>query len=325
MSATAAIVKLDIRGISRDQVMLINVLLSAATMTVIAVLGAFQASLPGWIEWFPFMIALALVSGPSGFGYMFGLLMVDENDSGVRDALSVTPVTPSRLMLTRTAIAVVWMSLWPMMSIAIMNSTWQALHLSIVEWWVLVLSLAVLTPACALAIPAFAKDKVEALGVFKGITFITLAPLALYFIDAEAAYRPAFLIVPTGWAVFAFDAFVAKDPVGYAWAAGGVLYGVALLAATVALYRRKVYRLEHGSRLRGNTRIGWTLLATSATFGVTALTIPFLGFSTAATITAAGGLVLAAKLLGLVAVIMLGRGAIARLFKRRPWRRSVKA
>ena len=316
MSATAAILRLDVRGITRDQVMLINVLLSVATMSVITVLGVFQTSLPGWVDWFPFMIALALVSGPGGFGYMFGLLMVDENDTGVRDALTVTPITPTRLILTRTLIATIWMSLWPLLTVAIMNSTWQALDLAPVQWLVLVLSLAVLTPVCALAIPCFARDKVEALAVFKGITFVTLAPLAMYFIDAQAWFRPAFLIVPTAWAVEAFDAFVAGHAIGYVWAAGGALYGLALLALVVQVYRRKVYRLERARvrnlRLRGKTALGASLLGVSVLAGVGALAVPFLDYSAGRTFAIAGGLVVTAKLVGLLAVALLGRGLIAR-------------
>jgi hypothetical protein len=317
MNATAAIVRLDVRGIGRDQVMLINVALSAATMVAITVLGVFQQSLPGWLAWFPFMIALSLVSGPGGFGYMFGLLMVDENDSGVREALTVTPVTPARLLLTRSAVATLWMCLWPLFTVAVMNSTWRALELSAVEWMTLVGSLALLTPACALAIPTFAKDKVEALAVFKGVTFATLAPLALYFIDAEAAYRPLFLVIPTAWAVFAFDAFVAGDAMGYAWAAGGAIYALLLLALVVELYRRKVYRLERGARAttttRGRKLIGAALLAVAVISGIAALAVPLLGLPVGRAFAIAGALVVAAKVAGLAALLLLGREFVARL------------
>ncbi|MFN3239261.1 MAG: hypothetical protein ACE37D_19695, partial [Pseudomonadales bacterium] len=63
MSATTALIQLDTRGILRDNVMLINVGLSTVTAIIITVLGLFQEMLPGWAAWFPFMIALSLVSG----------------------------------------------------------------------------------------------------------------------------------------------------------------------------------------------------------------------------------------------------------------------
>jgi fluoroquinolone transport system permease protein len=243
MNAVTAIVRLDIRGILRDNVMYINVLLSAVIMAVIAVLGLFQRELPGWIEWFPFMIALSLIGGPGGFGYLFGLLMVDENDSGVRSMLAVTPVPPTTLILTRTVVATAWMCVWPAITVTIMNSTWQAIHIPPLQWFAMIISLAILTPALALAVPTLASDKVEALAIFKGLTFVTLTPLALYLIDADAWYRDLFLLSPTAWAIRAFDAFLNSDINGYGWAAGGALYALGLLAVAVYFFRRNVYKL----------------------------------------------------------------------------------
>ena len=244
MSAVAAIIRLDVKGITRDHVMLINVGLSTAVMIVITVLGLFQASLSGWADWFPFMVALSLVSGPGGFGYMFGLLMVDENDTGVRDALAVMPVPPTTMILTRTAFATGWMVVWPLVTISIMNSTWQVLELSPIEYVTVVGSLALLTPALALAVPVLASDKVEALAVFKGLSFIMLVPVGLYFVEPDAWYRHLFLISPTGWAVEAFDAFIANEAAGYLWALGGTCYAVVLLLIAVLSFRRNVYGLS---------------------------------------------------------------------------------
>jgi fluoroquinolone transport system permease protein len=244
MRAVAAIVQLDARSILRDNVMFINVFVSVVTVAVITLLGLLQDRLPGWREWFPMMVALSLIGGPGGFGYLFGLLMVDENDTGVRNALSVTPVRPTVLILTRTAIATAWLCIWPAVTISIMNAAWQVIDLSLVEWSALILSLAILTPALALAIPTLAADKVEALAVFKGLTFITLAPLAMYFIDAENGYRMLFLISPTAWAIHAFEAFLLGDAVGYVWAAGGGFYALLLLLLAFQLFCRNVYKLH---------------------------------------------------------------------------------
>ena len=243
MTAVAAIVRLDMRGIARDNVMAINVVVSALIVAVIAVLGLFQDSLPGWREWFPFMVALSLVSGPGAFGYQFGLLMVDENDTGVRDMLSVTPVRPTTLVLTRTVVSLTWLCVWPVVTIAIMNGTWQAIDMPLLAWAAVILSVALLAPLLALTIPTLAVDKVEALAYFKGLTFITLIPLAMYFIEGSPWYESFFLISPTGWTIKAFDALVAGSASGYLWAAGGAAYLLALLATAVHFLLRNVYRL----------------------------------------------------------------------------------
>jgi fluoroquinolone transport system permease protein len=244
MQAVRSIVLLDIRGILRDNVMFINVGMSVVTVAIITALGFYQQHLPGWAAWFPFMIALSLVGGPSGFGVLFGMLMVDESDCGVRQALVVTPVPPTTLILTRTVVATVWMCLWPVLTLWVMNAAWQAIDLSAAEWMTIIFCYALLTPALALAIPALSADKVEALAVFKGLSFVCLIPLALYFVAADAWYRPLFLVSPTAWGIEAFDAFRGGSAAGFAWAAGGAAYALVLLGAAIYYFRSHVYRLN---------------------------------------------------------------------------------
>ncbi len=242
MSAFTALVQLDIKGILRDDVMLINVVMSIIPIVIITTLGAFQDHLPGWADWFPFMVAYTLVGGV-GFAFMFGLLMVEESDTGVRAAMLVTSISPNLFILTRTLVATVWMLIWPYITIVIMDSTWQVLHLSAFELFTVVAMLALLTPALALAMPVLGSDKVEALAIFKGINFIMLIPLALYFFDADARYRPFFLVSPTAWTIETLDALIRGDSNGYLWAAGGTGYALILLIAAVVAFRRKVYKL----------------------------------------------------------------------------------
>ena len=242
MSAFTALVRLDIKGILRDDVMLITIVMSIIPIVIITMLGIFQDHLPGWADWFPFLVAYTLVGGLS-FAFMFGLLMVEERDNGVLDAMLVTSISPNVFILTRTLLATVWMLIWPHITIVIMNSTWQVLHLSTLELFTVVAMLALLTPALALAMPVLGSDKVEALAVFKGINFIMMIPLALYFFDADAWYRPLFLVSPTAWTIETLDALIAGDSIGYLWAAGGTGYALVLLIASVVAFRRKVYKL----------------------------------------------------------------------------------
>jgi hypothetical protein len=242
MSATTAIIQLDARGIFRDNVMLINVGLSTVTAIIITVLGLYQDDLPGWAAWFPFMVALSIVSGPGGFGYMFGLLMVDEGDTGVRQALAITPVPPIRMILTRTVIAMLWLCIWPVLTISLMNASWQVLDLPVLQWAAVIGSVAILAPVFALAVPLLAEDKVGALAVFKGLTFVTLIPLATYLIEPDAWYRLIFLVSPTGWAIQAFDAFVQGETAGYWWATGCAVYNLALLSLCVHFFQKNIYQ-----------------------------------------------------------------------------------
>jgi hypothetical protein len=243
MGAAASIIKLDLRGVQRDHVALATVLLSIVGVTGITVLGAFQHRLPGWPAWFPFIVAVSLVGGPSGSGFLFGLLMVEEGDTGVRDALAVTPISPRVFLLVRTVVATVWMVVWPLASVYLMNWTWRAVDLSLAHWLMLVIPLALLTPAFALLIPALASDKVGALAVFKGLSFVTLFPLVMFFIPPDAVYRPILLASPTGWIIEAYRAYLSHLPTsGLRWSLGAVAYAMVLLVIVVHRFQRKVYR-----------------------------------------------------------------------------------
>lgn len=244
-SIALGIVRHDLRAIRRDHVALGTIVLSALGTVVVTVLGAVPHRLPGWSDWFPFMVAASLVGGPAGFGFLFGLVMVDEGDSGVRDALAVTPVRPTAFMLTRTSVATLWMAVWPLASIHVMNATWRAADLPLVQWMAVAGPLVILTPAFALLIPGLAADKIGALAALKGLSFLSLAPLALFLVPEDAWFRPVFLVSPTAWVVEAMHAFLERAPaVGYRLALGGIVYGAVILTGALSRFRRKVYALH---------------------------------------------------------------------------------
>lgn len=244
--AVQAIVRNDLRAIRRDHVAGGTIVLTMLGTAVIMTLGAFQDRLPGWSSWFPLMLAFSLVGGPAGFGLLFGLLMVDEGDTGVRDALAVVPVPPTVFVTVRTIVATSWMAVWPVTSIYLMNWTWGAVDEPLLHWLAVVAPLAVSTPAFALVVPTLADDKVGALAVFKGLSFLSLAPVVIFFVPADAWFRPLFIVSPTTWSVEALLAFLGDGrSIGYRWAAGGILYAVALVALVASALRRKVYGLHH--------------------------------------------------------------------------------
>jgi hypothetical protein len=244
MSATAAILANDARGVTRDNVMLLNIGLSFAGMVAITIIGAAKAD-TGWADWFPFLVIMALLTNPPGYGFLFGLLMVDERDTGVRSALAVTPLPASRMLLARCAASLILMIAWPLTTVYVMNATWKALHMPFPELLGLVSMLAIGAPLTAVTLAAFASNKVEALAIFKGVNLVALAPLALYFIPSDAPFRPLFLIAPPAWAVFAFDAFrTGQSASGWLYLAGGAAFLGGLLALCLRAYLAGLYKTE---------------------------------------------------------------------------------
>lgn len=245
MNASASIIALDAKGIMRDGVMLINVGLSAVVIAVITVQGHYYNDDAIMVTWFPFLIIMSVITGPSGFGFLFGLLMVDEKDTGVRNALAVTPIRPSTMLATRTILLTAYLLAWPLGTVMIMDATWKALPISYTELLVVAASIALMGPVTSLGVASYASNKVEALALFKFISFIIISPLALKFIEDDAWFRMLFLLSPAGWGYMSFDAFVQGDQMmGFAFAAGGLAFNLFLLIACIRYYQSTLYKTD---------------------------------------------------------------------------------
>jgi hypothetical protein len=185
---------------------------------------------------------MGLVGGPAAFAFLVGSLMVEEGETGVRWALAVAPIRPRELLLARTAVAAAWTCAWPLASVYVMNAAWRVVELSVREWLMVIVPLALLTAGFVLIIPTLARDKVSALAVLKALSFVSLIPLALFLIPSHAGYRFLFLLSPTAWAVEAFRALVAAEGGAAWWAVGGTGYAVALVLIALHYFERNVYR-----------------------------------------------------------------------------------
>ena len=233
-----SLVIFDARAVSREGVLVYTLVLVLLATVAARVLGQFEPAL-GIARFHPVIAIAVLISIVVAFAMICGLLLVDETDSGVREALAVVPARPGLLLLCRTALALVCTVVLSLAGIAIMG----LVALPLAAWLAVVAVLAPAVPVAGLVIPAVAGNKVEALALFKGASLILLAPLATFFLP-DAGYRLAFLVSPTGWAVEAYRAFLEGSPTGYLWSAGGVLYASALMAAAAVHYHRTVYRLR---------------------------------------------------------------------------------
>lgn len=241
MSAVTAILRLDLKGITRDQVLALNASLSVVMTIAITVIGVLHGHDPAWARWFPALLAMSLLTGPPSWGFLFGLLMVDEKDTGVRGALAVTPVSPRRMLLVRSLSSFGLMVLWPLVSVLVMTAAWQGLSLSVGQWAPLVAVLALGAPLTALTVATVAGNKVEAMALYKGINFMALTPLALYFVPAEAWWRWAFFVLPSTWGLAGFEALRAGEAAA-GWLLGAGLFHGALLAVALRGYAGAVYK-----------------------------------------------------------------------------------
>lgn len=235
MSPLVSVIRHDLVNIRRDQIMrnLVGMMiLVVAAAAVMRAMGFFE---PWWVE----IQIVLLLSYTPGIGFLFGMLIVDELDSGVHQAMQVSPVNTSGVALARIAVAVAFVFTYSLAMIAILRTIALPLHTLLLP----LTGLALATAWATLTVPAFAKDKVQAFGLFKVVNLsVPVAALGL-FVPSDAWYAPLLLSFPATWLVRGLLAFLAEDTTGgVLWSLGGIAYFAVLLAVSAVAFGRKQQR-----------------------------------------------------------------------------------
>ncbi len=235
MSPLISLAVHDLASIRRDQV-LINVIgLMVLIVGVAAGLRIF-----GYVsDWWVTIQILLLLGYMPGMGYLSAVLVVDEMDSGVDHALRVTPLSPSRVLALRIGMCILFVLSYGLAMVLVA----RMIDLPVVQWLLPLLALSLSSVWTMITIPALSRDKVQALGLFKGLNlYVQIAALYL-FLSHDSWYAQLLFLSPATWAVKSILAFIEGTPTaGYLWALGSVIFWMVLIAGSVAAYRRKQLR-----------------------------------------------------------------------------------
>lgn len=197
MARLGALVAADARNLVRDPfLVLITVLPLGVALLVRAVYPHALALLEPWVDLSQYrelIVAFLMVLPPQTFGWVVGLLMLDERDEGVLAAIAVTPLRMSGFLTWRLAVPV-GVSL--VLSAAVLPLG-GLLPLSPVVAWVAAVVAGLEAPLIALYLVAFASNKLEGLAYGK---LGNLAMLGAFgAVLAPAAWQPLFAWLPPYW------------------------------------------------------------------------------------------------------------------------------
>ncbi|MEO5953903.1 MAG: hypothetical protein ABIQ44_15680 [Chloroflexia bacterium] len=179
--------------------------------------------------------ALLLIT-PVLYGMIVGFLFLDQRDDGTLTALQVTPVSLQSYLAYKLAI--------PMLcSIIITPVAFVIAGVSGVDFAPLLLCSLVaapLAPLVALALAAFAENKVQGFALQKAGSIFLLPALAAYFVPA--IWQPLFWPLPTYEPVKLYWALEAGDPAWWSYMLGGLLFQLCLIWLLLKRLQRIISR-----------------------------------------------------------------------------------
>ncbi len=156
----------------------------------ISQLDEIVSELPGYYWLIVASFAMITAATPS---YLFGFLMLDERDENVHIMLRVLPVPENFILKSRIGIMIVLGYLFSFLILAFNG----LIHFPVLQIIIVSILFALIPPVLTFAITAFAKNKIEAATLYKGLNVLLFIPVIAFFVNGWLKY--AFEIIPFFW------------------------------------------------------------------------------------------------------------------------------
>lgn len=192
-------------------------------------------------SYYPLIIALLILTPPLYYGFVLALLLLEEKDEGVLLALNVTPLPLSQFLMAR-------LSVYTLVSLPLIVFVHELVDVIDIDFKLLVLiavAAAPIAPMVTMLLGAFCKDQLEGFVMGKGMGFLILFPLAMFFVPGY--WHLICGILPTYWPIMAYyTAVSASGSLGFFYLTI-IMALVSQFAAIVWLYRRMETQLKYQS------------------------------------------------------------------------------
>jgi fluoroquinolone transport system permease protein len=186
---------------------------------------------------YPLVIADALLLlAPAVIGLVVGFLLLDQRDDRTLLALQVTPIALPRYLAYRLVAPM-------LLSLPLTLAAFPLARLGDLVGWPLVVAALAATPIApltALALAAFAENKVQGFALLKLANVLLLAPLATIFVGPPWSWLLA--ISPTYWPAKLFWLLQRGDASGWLYLLGGLIYHGLLLALLLRRFERVLHQ-----------------------------------------------------------------------------------
>lgn len=212
MSRVAALLRSDVRNITRDPI-LVAVSLVPFLLMLLLRLGvpllteALRETLAfDLTPYHGLIFSFFLQLTPYMYGLVIGLMLLDERDEHVLLAISVTPLSRGGFLLYRLAMPVAFgfAVSYPMLLFT------GLIEVPLPYFTLVALLAAFQAPINAMLLVAFARNKVEGMAVAKAGGMLLLGPLTIPFLDAPLQLIGG--VTPTFWVAKALLAAQTGSP-----------------------------------------------------------------------------------------------------------------
>jgi fluoroquinolone transport system permease protein len=183
----------------------------------------------------PLLGVALLMMVPMLVGTVVGFLLLDQRDDDTLTALLVTPMPLAAYLTYRLGLPV-------LLSTAVAAALLPLAGLGGAHWIGLLVAAAAaapLAPLFALALAAFAANKVQGFALMKAFNVLSIPPLVAYFVGAQ--WQWAFYWAPTYWPAKVYWAVLADDgPDVLRYLAAGLALQAGCVWLLLRLYRRRL-------------------------------------------------------------------------------------